>query len=221
MVYHYHFISLDLEAPQDLSFVVLNPSGGAAHFDHGTSSPYSAHMFTYTILDTWLIALHVCHNCLHLTLLLYAGLSQGPLWIWSALFDPLVWFVDMNHFLYLSMVHAMRGIVLPWQILLPSCLLINILLLEPFTKHVVSCGPLPDVLLDLCCFILDSGSDAHESKVSGGWTCGEALYALLGPSSSWYQQLLSLPLARLLYQRVLWWPAVCMCWWLSLMLFFL
>lgn len=32
---------------------------------------------------------------------------------------------------------------------------------DVFTKHVISCGHLPDVLMDVCGFILDSGPDTH------------------------------------------------------------
>lgn len=38
---------------------------------------------------------------------------------------------------------------------------LRFLLPDVFTKHVISCGHLPDVLIDVCGFILDSGPDTH------------------------------------------------------------
>ncbi|XP_030647698.1 arrestin domain-containing protein 3-like [Chanos chanos] len=43
---------------------------------------------------------------------------------------------------------------------------LRFLLPEVFTKHFTTWGHLLDVVLDLCCFILDSGSDAHQSSAS-------------------------------------------------------
>lgn len=45
-------------------------------------------------------------------------------------------------------------------------LILQFMLPEIFTKHMTGCGYLPDVLINVCCFILDSGLDSHQSSGS-------------------------------------------------------
>lgn len=104
---------------------------------------------SYSVVTLYLPASH--------TLLLCAGLSQGLLMLPDvgdpllrssssiALVQPLVAFPDISHFL--SLAGACPPLMSPKQ--KPH---------QVYTHHLVSRDHLSDVLTDLICFILDSGS---------------------------------------------------------------
>lgn len=78
---------------------------------------------------------------------------------------PLVGFLNISHFFCLLMVHAVQGPAFPLPPIFAP-LLSRVSAESGMTKHVISCGHLPDVLMDVCSFILDHDSDTNQSQFS-------------------------------------------------------
>lgn len=66
---------------------------------------------------------------------------------------------------HLLVMHIVQKLFLTWQPIFLTLLIIGTLLTEAFTSKAITSN-FPDVFLDLYCYILDTGSDAHQSLPS-------------------------------------------------------